>query len=374
MLVMASITVNINPNILIWARQELGYKLAEVAESLKKDQSQIKQWETDGQSVKFTDLQKLAKLYKRQTAVFFMNETPVKANKPKDYRNLGLKSKGLGHDALLTIRRTKRYLQLYRELHNQEFLNEQYRWLNEFNGNNDRTETLRSLLNVTIKEQRLSKNKKFKFWRDRIESKLNIFVFQFPLEKHVFDGFSYIEDGKPYGITINSRITENRKIFTLFHELAHIIEGHAGICITSGNSNNFQLETRCNQFAANFLMPRDEMIRPNNFDDLETQASSLGVSKEAYTIRLKDLSLISEVEFKSFMAKISIINAKILADQKAKAKDKDGFVPRDTLSKSRRGDKFFDFVLDAYGDNRISSSTAKDVLELKLVGLGRNER
>lgn len=371
---MASITVDINPNTLTWARQELGYKLPEVADIIKKDQSLIEQWEADGQGIKFTDLQKIAKLYKRQTAIFFLKDTPAKAKKPKDYRNLGLKSKGLDHDALLTIRRTKRYLQLYRELHTQEELTEQYTWLDRFNGTVNRADILRGLLDVSIKEQKMSKSKKFKFWRDRIETKLNIFVFQFPLEKHVFDGFSYIEDGKPYGITINSRITENRKIFTLFHELAHIIEGHAGICITNGQSASYQLETRCNQFAANFLMPKSEMVRPDDFEGLQEQADDLGVSKEAYAIRLKELGLIGEPEFKDYMKKIAVINAKIAADQKNKSKDKDGFVPRDTLSKSRRGDKFFDFVLDAYSDSKISSSTAKDVLELKLVGLGRNER
>ena len=370
---MASLTVDINPATLIWAREELGFKLSEVAEYLKKEQSQVEVWESNGEAVRFSDLQKLAKLYKRQIAVFFLKDTPIKDKKPKDYRNLGLRSRGLDHDALLVIRRTKRYLQLYRDNQTQESLNVQYDWLKNFSGSSEaHTKILRELLDVPMSEQKKYKNKKFKFWRDRIEQKLNIFTFQFPLERHVFDGFSYIEDGKPYGITINSKITENRKIFTLFHEIAHIIEGHDGICLTAVRASQYQLESKCNRFAAEFLMPAEEVERPSNFEGVQNRADLLGVSKEAYVIRLNDLNLIEEIEFKYYMAKIAVINRKIIEDQKNK--NKDGFAPRDVLSKSRRGDKFFDFVVDSYESGRISSSVAKDVLELKLVGLGRDEQ
>ena len=73
-------------------------------------------------------------------------------------------------------------------------------------------------------------------------------------------------------------------------------------------------------------------------------------------------------------AGLLVHKTKIAEEQKQKNKDKDGFVPRDVVSKSYRGEKFFDFVLEAYDANRISPAVVRDVLDLKLVGLGRLDK
>lgn len=371
---MSALTVNVNPKTLIWAREELGFHLDDVAKQLKKDIDTIQDWEAHGKGVRYTDLVKLSKLYRRQVPVFFLNDTPVKAKKPKDFRNLNLQSKGFSPDAMLAVRRTKRYLDLYRENTPTDKLAEQYKWVQVLrkNQSNGLEHELRKLLDVPISEQKKSKNKTLKFWRNRIEDKLGMFIFQFPVDNHEFDGFSYIADGAPFGITLNSRIAEKRKIFTIFHEIGHIIEGHAGICITSQSTQ--QLEARCNKFAASFLMPKEEVATPASFDELQQHADELGVSKEAYLIRAHDLKLVKDADFNKYMLNIKQMNKKLAEEQKRKNKDKDGFVPRDVVSKSQRGEKFFDFVLDAYEANRISPAVVRDVLDLKLVGLGRFDK
>lgn len=373
---MSSITVNVNPNTLVWAREELGFHLDDVANKIKKDIGTIQDWEAHGKDLRYTDLVKLSKLYKRQIPVFFLNDTPAKAVKPKDFRNLSTKSKGLSPDAMLAIRRTKRYLDLYRENTPANQLIEQYKWVQALkkHQNNGLEQALRDLLDVPISEQKKAKNKTLKFWRNRIEERLGVFVFQFPVDSHEFDGFSYIADGTPFGITLNSRIADKRKIFTIFHEIGHIIEGTAGICITSTSQHAQQIEARCNKFAATFLMPKEEVAAPSNFEELQQHADELGVSKEAYLIRAHDLKLVKDSDFNKYMIFIRQMNKKIADEQKQKSKDKDGFVPRDVVSKSQRGEKFFDFVLEAYDANRISPAVVRDVLDLKLVGLGRFDR
>ena len=47
--------------------------------------------------------------------------------------------------------------------------------------------------------------KDFGFWRDKIGEALGVYVFRFSLPEDELDGFSYIEDGIPYGITVNSK-------------------------------------------------------------------------------------------------------------------------------------------------------------------------
>lgn len=373
---MSAITVNVNPKTLVWAREELGFHLDDVANKIKKDVNIIQDWEMHGKDLRYTDLVKLSKLYKRQVPVFFLNDTPAKATKPKDFRNLSIESKGLSPDAMLAIRRTKRYLDLYREYTPANQLAEQYKWVQEIKDhrNNGLEQALRDLLDVPIDEQKKRKNKTLKFWRNRIEEKLGIFVFQFPVDSHEFDGFSYIADGVPFGITLNSKVAEKRKIFTIFHEIGHIIEGTAGICITNTSQDTQQIETRCNKFAATFLMPKEEVATPSSFEELQQHADELGVSKEAYLIRVHDLKLIKDSDFNKYMTTILQINKKIAEEQRQKNKDKDGFAPRDVVSKSQRGEKFFDFVLEAYDANRISPAVVRDVLDLKLVGLGRFDR
>lgn len=368
---MSTIRVDVNPKILVWAREERGFNIDYVASKVKKDASIIQDWETHGCGLPYTILVKLSQLYKRQVAVFFLSNTPPETKKPEDFRNLNRQNKELSPDAMLAIRRTKRYLELYREYMPAEQLKNQYKWLQVLRErqHDGLEETLRDLLDVPISEQKKKKNQNLKFWRNRIEEKLNIFVFQFPVDESEFDGFSYIADGPPFGITLSNKATENRKIFTLFHEIAHIIKDHAGICITGPSRTSQKFETRCNKFAAGFLMPKNEMAIFSSFEDLQSRADELGVSREAYLIRAHDLNLVNDTDFFDYMTKIEQINKMFMMKQAEENKHGNGYVPRDILSKSYRGEKFFDFVLEIYNANRISPTVVRDVLDLKVMGL-----
>lgn len=370
---MKAFTIDVNPKNLVWAREEAGFSINDMLEHTKMDEATFRQWELDGKAVRFSTLTKLAAKYKRQVAVFFLPHTPEKVKKPKDYRNLSLSHKGLHSDTMLAIRRTSRYLQTYRELSGLDTLATQYDWLTQIRNSLKSSDVcIREILDVSIDEQKKAKNHSFKFWRTRIEEKLSIFVFQFPIHDHEFDGFSYVEDGYPYAITVNSDITENRKIFTLFHEIGHIIEGSSGLCFTDSYSAYSGDEARCNSFAADFLMPKDEMVAPGDFDELGRLARTLGVSREAYLIRCKTLNLVSDKDVRLYKSLINQYNAEL---KKKDKKKKDGFaIPPATLSRSRRGDKFFDFVVDNYRKQKIGSSTVRDLLDMKVVGLGRSQK
>jgi len=352
-----------------WARQEAGYSLSDVAEYLKAEEDTLKQWEIDGKEVRYTTLTKLARYYKRQTAVFFLDKTPKRTKIPKDYRNLNLNSKGLHNETMLAIRRTSRYLSVYRELSNEQVYNDQYKWLKSIRDDNvDSITYLRNILDISIADQKKKKNQTFNSWRKKIEDKLGIFVFQFPINNYELDGFSYIDDGFPYAITVNNKITEKRKIFTLFHELGHIIDGHAGLCLaTEVNSTSFNIEAKCNTFAAQFLMPETEMVTPSDYDDLHQLAERMGVSKEAYAIRCKSLRIITDTDFNHYMAIIRQMNGKLKTKKKT-----DGFgIPRDVISRSQRGDKFYEFVVSNYESQRLNPTVVRDLLDIKVVGLGR---
>ena len=89
-------------------------------------------------------------------------------------------------------------------------------------------------------------------WRDCIEDK-GIFVFKDAFQNEFVDGFSLVHDQFPVIYLNNSRL-HVRQIFSLLHELAHLLLGANGI--TRGiNPEGGRIERFCNQFAAEFLVP-----------------------------------------------------------------------------------------------------------------------
>ncbi len=258
---MKSGSLNVNPAILIWAREERGYSVDQLAEKIDKDAVTIRDWELDGNDIPFADLKKLAKVYKRQISVFFLKDIPKKTKVPKDRRNLNVHETELSPETLLAVRRTSRYLHIARDLVDKDTLSNQYQWLEDIKQQKSLVNAprqIRDILGVSLDDQTNLRDSQaaFKVWRDRIETKLNIYTFSFLMPRGELDGFSYIEEGYPYAITLNSRNSKNRNIFTLFHELGHILEGHSGICLTTIDGDATNIEHRCNSFAAEFLMPQ----------------------------------------------------------------------------------------------------------------------
>lgn len=108
-----------------------------------------------------------------------------------------------------------------------------------------------------------------------------------------------------YKITVNDAHSENRKRFTIAHELGHFML-HDRL-INNGiyddklyrsyenrrnkNVNDFH-ETEANVFAANLLMPADLVYKLINEKNLNCAqlAENLQVSKQAMEIRLESLS------------------------------------------------------------------------------------
>lgn len=66
--------VDVNPKILIWAREECFGKapIEKVADEVGIEVSLLKKWESEGAGMPFETLEAIAKIYKRQTAVFFL--------------------------------------------------------------------------------------------------------------------------------------------------------------------------------------------------------------------------------------------------------------------------------------------------------------
>ena len=363
--------VNVNPKILIWAREERFGKLpvTEVASQIGVEIGDLTKWELEGSTIPFDILESLAKAYKKQTAIFFLPVTLPKTKKIKDFRNLAMEGGNFSPDTLLANRRAERYLELARELEGLSFWNQQYEWIKYFAGKkeNVREEAtrLRALLG-SPQDGKINKERSdeaFRYWRNKVEEKLGIFVFQFSIPEDELDGFSYAFDQFPYAIIINNKKAPVRKIFTLFHELSHIFKHEPGACKTDSFSagRQFSIELECNNFAGEFLIPHENLKIAHTADEMYELAKPFNVSGEVYLRRLFDEKKISRDTFFDLLPEV-----RAKSNNFVRTKPDNGPRSRVILSKSSRGKKFFDLVINAAVTNRISYSTASDLLELKV--------
>jgi Zn-dependent peptidase ImmA (M78 family)/transcriptional regulator with XRE-family HTH domain len=134
---------------------------------------------------------------------------------------------------------------------------------------------------------------------DAIESKLKIDAL---IEAHPDDALSgaAITDRSFPLIFVNSEFPRSRSLFTLAHELGHVLAGHADDPITLDRelSGSTDAERMVNAFAANYLMPEDEIYREIAERGLKLSTLAyltyrLGVSYESLVYRLHNLRLIN---------------------------------------------------------------------------------
>ena len=359
---MARINVNINPQILQWARQEAGYNVDEVAIKLHVDASRYQKWEEEGKEIPFGKLQSLATFYKRQIAVFFLHEVPVKIKKPKDYRNLSPTESQLSKEVLLILRRSAYLQRIAKELEGENYWNKKLEWLKEIEGIKNEADSigrLRELLGIDIDQQLKwkSNSEAYKNWRTAIEEKLGILVFQFSMPMEELQGFC-MTDNLPYIIVTNSNHSYNGRIFTIFHELAHIIRHQSGMCLVDNVEQNQKEEWACNTFAGSFLAPIQTIIPTDDIKEIGTYSKKLKISREVYLRRMKEEDLLPDIKFFALLDEIK-------ATYKKKGKSK-GFVLPEVKSRASRGETFYNIVFEAIGTNRINYTDAAHALGLRV--------
>ncbi len=258
---MAEYMKGINPAIIKWARERSGYTLEEVADSLNKDAETISNWESGSSAPTYAQLEKLADKFKRPVALFFFPEVP---EEPDLVNQLALRSSEieelspnirllLRHAAVRQVSLMELNMgvnpvetRIFRDLHAQ--LDDSVAEL---------ANQARKYLEISVETQASWSNPKeaLEIWRDRIQDK-GIFVFKDAFQDDFVDGFSLVHDQFPV-IYLNNSRPHVRQIFSLFHELAHLLLGENGI--TRGvKIGGEKIERFCNRFAAEFLVPSSD--------------------------------------------------------------------------------------------------------------------
>lgn len=262
-----------NPKVLKWARKSAGLHTVEVAKKMKKPERTIVAWEQGEASPTYVQLETLAyKVYKRPLAIFFFPEPPEEETPAQSLRTLP-------EHEIETMSYHMRYL-LKKARAMQINLAELNFGINPAKRNivrevhfdpDDSVSTMvgkvRDYLKIDLDTQFGWSNadEALKAWRHSLETK-GLFIFKEAFKDDNFSGFCYHDTEFPL-IYINNSQSKTRQIFSIFHELAHLLLGTGGVdarrdtFIKGLAGKDRKIEVLCNRFAGAFLAP------DSDFDD-----------------------------------------------------------------------------------------------------------
>ena len=316
----------VQPNITVlkWARESAGYTVQEVAEKLRKKSKKITKqtiidFEEGSAFPTYSQLETLAyQIYKRPLAVFFFPEPPDESDIKKSFRTLPNPIEKLNPKMRFLLRKA-RVMQLnLMELHGNIKKEKQIFKDIKFTARSsikNLSQKSREYLNINLNEQKKWKDshKALAQWREALES-CGIFVFKDSFKKSDLSGFCLYDSDFPV-IYINSKQTSSRQIFTLFHELAHILFHTSGFDPLDKNyfrgrlnETNKKIETMCNEFAGSFLVPEESLNTHNtstvNMTHIDRWAKEYSVSPEVILTRIRKKKIISQKNYNDLLNKI----------------------------------------------------------------------
>lgn len=281
----------VQPSVLQWARTTAGLELEEVAEKMKRPLDEVLAWESGDSAPTYVQLEKLAyQLYKRPLALFFLPGPPAGEKDSIDFRTLPKSEEEALHgDTRYQIRLAK-YLQLSLvELNDGKnpIVDPIFRAIRLKRTSDvvNSAAMIRRRLGVSLDDQQHAKSMDhaLKMWRRAVEE-AGVYVFKHSFRQKSISGFC-LQHGEFPIIYLNNSNTKSRQIFSLMHELCHLLLNVNGISSLGSlleggySAQDATLEVLCNKLAAEILLPE------STFRRLAGPAPSYGEAWVAQTAR-----------------------------------------------------------------------------------------
>ena len=281
-------------------REISGYTVAEVAKKLGTTEDKIKSVEEGKGKLTLTQIKKLAEIYRCPLAAFFSDRIPP-----------------LPHLTDFRINRDKRLTpQVYLAKRRAYYL------LSEIERITDKTSIIPQFPDDTKPERlaiefrrhlgiKLIKSKRpkeiLRFYKGEIEKKMFIPIIEYPFKADDVRAFSIFSR---ISITVlNEEDSPQVKLFSLFHEVGHLLRKSSGICsIEVEPEQKEEIESFCNKFAAEFLVPAEDLkfeierlrLETFDFNSITKLSEIYGVSKQVIMLRLLWLGYIDRKQYQEF--------------------------------------------------------------------------
>ena len=301
----------ITPSVVQWARVRAGYSLDEAKKYFKK----IEQWEFGDARPTYRQLEMMADKFKCPVAVFFFPTPPTITPVQNSFRTLPTEEFEQIPRTVKAFLRKGQAMQLNLSELNDDKSPSGRLITRDLQASVDESlDTLavrvRNFLGITLQEQiaQRSVEDAVEHWRDAF-ARAGVYAFKDAFHAQGFFGFCLYDTEFPI-IYVNNSCAKTRQLFTLFHELAHLLFHTSGIDIDDDafidklRDADKRVEIICNAFAAKFLVPDqdfDEQLigRAGNRDTAELLANRYKVSREVVYRRMLDRRLISAAEYQA---------------------------------------------------------------------------
>jgi len=382
----------IKHELLGWARNRARVTLDDAAKVANVEPETLERWEAGDGAPTVSQLRILAGKYHFPLAVFYLPKPPTDFAPLRDFRRLpNANDRTISAELALHIRDAHQRRELALELHDD--LGEPVRPFRLRATLNESPEAVgeevRKFFDVTDADQRKAarEDRPFDFWRRKLEERdILVFVIGGPhniVDTNEMRGFAIARHEIPV-IVINGRDhSKGGKCFTLLHELAHVLLGESALTNGDGGTAEEQrIERFCDAVAAAALMPRELMFtfaqvkpageRQWNDDELRTLAKAIGVSREAFLLRLVT---IRRASWDFYMGRRRKFRDDYEAAAAAEAlAPKDVKIKRSILLMSWNGRGYTRLVLRSYYDQRITLNDVSSYLGAKVKHIPALER
>jgi len=369
----------VNPQVLKWARESANLTIKDVANRVKKSTDIIEAWEEGTDTPYYGQLEKLAyDIYKRPIAIFFFPNPPQEEDPKQSFRTLPeTEFNSLPSLIIRQIRKAKVKQENLHELCDgqnpspRHLVND----LRDWRGYDYKELSLviRNYLKISLKEQKSWNNEEtaLENWRNAFED-AGIFVFKDAFREDGFSGLCLYDRIFPL-IIINNSMPKTRQIFTLFHELGHLIFKTSGIDKVNDDYINMlperdkDIEMLCNKLAAEILVPAEDfdlqisgvIVNENTVSNL---ASNYKVSREVILRRFFDRHLVNESTYRK-------LSAKWIDEAKKKRQEGKGGGDYYNTQGAYLGNKYMEIAFNNYYKRVISEAQLADYLNIKLDSL-----
>lgn len=377
---MAETLSGVNGKIIQWAREYYNMSSEEAAQKIGVDLEKYKDWEAGKDYPTYAKLKKISDVFHKPSALFFFPVPPKIASPKGDLRTLpDAVVNRLSRNVILQLEKAKVYQLSLIELYGERDSIFMHR--DEFPDSVDALcEFFRKKLEFPVAAQKARKSTKvvFEIYREKFYD-IGIYVFKDSFRDNAISGLC-VKDNRFPVIVINNSMSFARQIFTLFHELYHLISDTSGAEIIRDDfysmlaENQSTIEHNCDSFANNFLVPLDDFRQelekaPVDEKRIEDLAQLYSVSREAIMYKLLTLGKITSSDYSQL--KETFYGEAIRSQGKKEGKKGGGNYYSTKLS--YLGNQYTGEVFRQYFSGKISGVKAGEMLQSKVDHLPRLE-
>jgi Zn-dependent peptidase ImmA (M78 family)/transcriptional regulator with XRE-family HTH domain len=378
------LAIDVAPGILSWARETVGVSVGSAAKYLKISDATLVNWETGRGKPSLVHLTRLANLYKRPLAVFFLSVPPNEPGPPNDFRKLPLeREQPYSKKALLAIRRARRIQYLAKDL-GLPLDRKPLEQLGRLDLSQDPeivSKRIRDRLNISTQTQFSWANESvaLEAWINHLEE-LGFLVLRIGMPLDDGRAFSLHDEFFPV-IALNARDWPPAKIFSLFHECGHLMMGEDGICNDlEGNLGRIKpKEVYCNKLAGAVLVPRDSLLEDETVKSQKDHSfwpeEELGKISQRFKVSrevvLRRLTMFGRATNAFYQRKLTEWKA-AAGDSKTKSKTLRSRPANRSLREN--GSRFSSLVLTAYRQGSITYADVGEFLGVRFKHLPRIEQ